>query len=173
MRGVETVENHAAEDLGEVMRRVHRTFVTGVTVVTTMSDEGPRGLAVNAFSSLSLEPPLVLVCVQKTSSTYGALFERDAIGINVVAATQSDVVAVFATKGADKFAQVAWRAGATGVPILEGATAHMEATIRERLQSQTHTLFIARVTHASATERPPIVYSAGKLYDSSALVPLS
>lgn len=158
--------------LGETMREVHRSFITGVTIVTTMTDDGPRGLAVNAFSSLSLDPPLVLVCVQKTSSTYGALFERDAIGINIVAADQSDVVGTFASKDADKFAQVRWHPGATGVPILDGATAHMEATIRERLQSLTHTLFVARVTSAATNDRPPIVYSAGKLYDSSSLSPL-
>jgi len=159
-------------DLSETMRRVHGSFVTGVTIVATMTDAVPRGLAVNAFSSLSLDPPLVLLCVQKTSSTYSALFEQDTVGISVVAADQGEVVRTFASKSPDKFAEVSWHAGETGVPLIDGATAHLEATIRERLQSQTHTLFVARVTDAAVYERPAIVYSFGKLYDSSSLAPL-
>ena len=85
------------------MKQVNRQFVTGVTVVTVMDGDLPRGLAVNAFSSISLEPPMVMVCVQRTSSTYECLFRASHLAINILSTDQLDVVNRFASKSADKF----------------------------------------------------------------------
>lgn len=153
----------------DLMKQVNRQFVTGVTVVTVMDDDRPRGLAVNAFSSISLDPPTVMVCVQRTSSTHDSLFRASHLAINILSTDQLDVVNRFASRSDDKFAGLDWSAGPFGSPVIERSSAQMEAVIRERLQASTHTVFICRVVHATVTERIPMVYSAGRFYDGGAL----
>ncbi|NJQ00840.1 flavin reductase family protein [Streptomyces zingiberis] len=155
-----------------VMKQVNRQFVTGVTVVTAMDGDTPRGLAVNAFSSISLEPATVMVCVQCTSSTHDCLFRADHLAINILSTDQLDVVGTFASKAQDKFEQVEWERGPFGSPLIARSSARMEVQIRERLQASTHTVFICRVLHAEVDERSPMVYSAGKFFDGGALAPL-
>ncbi|MFI7704088.1 flavin reductase family protein [Nonomuraea sp. NPDC049480] len=157
----------------DVLKRVNRQFVTGVTVVTTCDEGRPRGLAVNAFSSISLDPPLVMICVQRTSSTYESLFSSCHLAINILSADQLDVVSTFATKAPDKFARVDWRPGACGSPLIEGSSAYMEVEIRERLQASTHTIFIGLVVDAGVTAKPSMIYSAGRFYDGAQLTPLT
>lgn len=157
----------------DLMKQVNRQFVTGVTVVTTMDDETPRGLAVNAFSSISLEPPTVMVCVQRTSSTHDCLFRARHLAINILSTDQMDVVSTFAGKAADKFADIAWSPAPYGSPLIAGSSAQMEVEIRERLQASTHTVFVGRVVHAEVTEAAPMVYSAGQFFDGGALPPLA
>ncbi|WP_448620396.1 flavin reductase family protein [Geodermatophilus sp. URMC 65] len=156
----------------DLMKQVNRQFVTGVTVVTTMDGDAPRGLAVNAFASVSLEPPTVMVCVQRTSSTHDCLFRADHLAINILSTDQLDVVKRFATKSTDKFAELDWRPGPFGSPYIDRSSAQMEVQIRERLQASTHTVFICRVVEAQVSDRSPMVYSAGQFFDSGALTPL-
>jgi len=156
----------------DTMKQVNRQFITGVTVVTTMDDEKPRGLAVNAFSSVSLDPPTVMVAVQRTSSTHDCLFRATHLAINILSTNQLDVVGVFATKADDKFAGLDWEPGPFGSPLIARSSAQMEVEIRERLQASTHTLFVCRVLHATVSDRHPMVYSAGKFFDGAALTPL-
>ncbi len=146
----------------DLMKQVNRQFVTGVTVVTAMDEEVPRGLAVNAFSSISLDPPTVMVCVQRTSSTHDCLFRARHLAINILSTDQLDVVTRFAAKSDDKFAGLDWAPGPHGSPLLARSSAQMEVEIRERLQASTHTVFICRVVHAACIDRDPMVYSAGR-----------
>jgi flavin reductase (DIM6/NTAB) family NADH-FMN oxidoreductase RutF len=155
------------------MKQVNRQFVTGVTVVTALDGDMPRGLAVNAFASISLEPPTVMVAVQHTSSTHECLFTADHLAINILATDQLDVVTTFATKSPDKFADLPWRPGPFGSPLIDRSAAVMEVEIRERLQASTHTVFICRVVHAEVSRRDPMVYSAGKFFDGGALAALA
>jgi len=157
----------------DLMKQVNRQFVTGVTVVTAMDDDAPRGLAVNAFSSISLDPATVMVCVQRTSSTHDCLFRARHLAINILSTDQLDVVTRFASKSDDKFAGLEWAPGPFGSPLLERSSAQMEVEIRERLQASTHTVFVCRVVHASCSDRPPMVYSAGQFFDGGALAPLA
>ncbi|WP_309081701.1 flavin reductase [Zhihengliuella sp.] len=166
------VDDLSGEPDPDVMKTFNRQFVTGVTVVTTRDGETPKGLAVNAYASVSLEPPLVMVCVQKTSSTYPALFSGTHLGINILGTDQRDTVATFASKTADKFADLDWHAGPHGSPLIDGSPACIEAEIRERFQAKTHTVFICRVRHAEVSEASPIVYKAGRFFDSDDLQPL-
>jgi flavin reductase (DIM6/NTAB) family NADH-FMN oxidoreductase RutF len=154
------------------MKRVNRQFITGVTVVTTMDGDKPRGLAVNAFASISLDPPTVMVAVQRTSSTHDCLYRAAHLAINILSIDQIDVVNMFATKSDDKFAGLDWEPGPFGSPLIGRGAAQMEVEIRERLQASTHTVFICRVVHATASDRHPMVYSAGKFFDGGALTPL-
>jgi flavin reductase (DIM6/NTAB) family NADH-FMN oxidoreductase RutF len=156
----------------DLMKQVNRQFVTGVTVVTVMDGDRPRGLAVNAFANISLDPPTVMVCVQRTSSTYECLFRASHLAINILSTDQLDVVNRFASKAADKFEGLDWTPNRFGSPIIARSSAHMEVEIRERLQASTHTVFICRVVDAGVSPRPPMVYSAGRFFDGDALSPL-
>jgi flavin reductase (DIM6/NTAB) family NADH-FMN oxidoreductase RutF len=156
----------------QVMKTFNRQFITGVTVVTTQDNGTPKGLAVNSYASVSLEPPLVMVCIQKTSSTYPALFAATHLGINILGTEQRATVATFASKAPDKFAEVDWHPGPSGSPLIDGSPASLEAEIRERFQAKTHTVFICRVRHAEVTEASPIIYKAGRFYDSDDLTQL-
>jgi flavin reductase (DIM6/NTAB) family NADH-FMN oxidoreductase RutF len=155
-----------------LMKQVNRQFVSGVTVVTAMDGEKPRGLAVNAFSSVSLDPPTVMVAVQRTSSTHDCLFRATHLAINILSTEQLDVVKIFATKSDDKFAGLDWAPGPFGSPLFARSSAQMEVEIRDRLQASTHTLFVCRVLHATVSDRHPMVYSGGSFFDGGALTPL-
>lgn len=158
----------------DLMKQVNRQFVTGVTVVTAMDGETPRGLAVNAFSSISLDPPTVMVCVQRTSSTHDCLFRANHLAINILSTDQLDVVNRFASKGVDKFADLDWEPGPFGSPVIDRSAAQMEVEIRERLQASTHTVVIGRVVHATVSgDRSPMIYSASGFFDGGALTPLA
>lgn len=155
----------------ERVKGFHRTFVTGVTAVTTLDGVTgePRGLVVNAFSALSLDPPSIVVCVQKTSASYRHLFARDHLAVNILAADQAEVASRFASKAPDKFASVGWRPAPAGSPILDGAAAWLEARITERIQSSTHTMFIAEVIAVDYSDRAPLLYASGRFYDGGQL----
>lgn len=156
----------------DVMKQVNRQFVTGVTVVTALDDGTPRGLAVNAFASISLDPATVMVAVQHTSSTHDCLFRADHLAINILSTDQLDVVNRFAVKSDDKFAGLDWDAGPFGSPLIARSAAVMEVEIRERLRASTHTVFMCRVVHAEVSNRHPMVYSAGKFFDGGTLTDL-
>ncbi|GAS99519.1 caiB/BaiF family protein [Mycolicibacterium canariasense] len=157
----------------DLMKQVNRRFVTGVTAVTARDGELPRGLAVNAFASISLDPPTVMVAVQHTSSTHECLFRAEHLAINILSTDQLDVVTRFATKSDDKFAGLDWRPGPHGSPLLGRSAAAMEVRILERLQASTHTVFMCRVVHAEVADLHPMVYSAGKFFDGGNLAALS
>lgn len=154
----------------DLMKGFNRQFITGVTVVTTVDDEGrPRGLAANSYASISLDPPLVLVCVQKTSSTYPALFQSSHLGINILSNAQLGTVRTFASKAPDKFADLEWHSGPNGTPLIDGSAASLEAEIKERFQAKTHTIFVGRVRHAEVADAHPMVYKAGHFFDGARL----
>ncbi len=148
---------------------MHRRFPTGVTIVTTCVDGRPYGLAVNAFSSVSLAPPLVLVCVAGTSTTHPKLFTASHFAVNILAHTQHALAATFGRPGRDKFKDVAWSRGAHGSPIFESVSAYLELEIEKRVPAYTHTVFFGRVLDAHATDVPPLLYVDGRFFDASAL----
>ncbi|MBC9730749.1 flavin reductase [Streptomyces sp. TRM68367] len=169
--GIITTTQRAAVDPG-LVRGVHRKFITGVTVVTTDDGGTPKGLAVNAFSSISLDPPMVLVCVQRSSATHPALHRTSHIGISILAADQLEVAKTFAAKGDDKFAHVSWTRGAYGAPLIDGSCAQLEVEIGERLEAGSHTVFTGRVVSARHDDLAPLVYSGGGFFDISHTAPL-
>jgi len=154
------------------IKNFHHKFVTGVTAVTTLENTEPRGLIVNAFSSLSLDPPTIIVCIQKTSSCYPHLFARDHLGISILAENQKDVCNLLASSGENKFQTISWSPGPYESPVIDGAAAWMEAEITERIQASTHTMFIARVVAVNHSEHAPLLYAAGSFYDGSSLNPV-
>ncbi|GAA3882379.1 hypothetical protein GCM10022381_25820 [Leifsonia kafniensis] len=165
-------EQSEKERLGELVRGVHRKFPSGVTAVTVTSPDGtPRGLAVNAFSSVSLDPPLLMVTVNATSSTYPWLFAADHLAVNIIASAQTKVIRRFAQSGGDKFAEIAWHPGITGSPVIDGVAGHFEIAVRYKIPAYTHTIFIGEVVAAEYSDDPALIYLGGAFYEGDKLTP--
>ena len=157
-------------DLRERVRQTLRLLPTGVGVVTTQVDGRPLGLAVNAFSSVSLEPPLVLVCVNRSAETHEHLYAGQHFGVNFLASDQAEIAATFARSGGNKFAALSWLTGAAcGVPIIDGVSAFLEAQVQRRLAAGTHTIFLGQVLEAQAYAKPPLLYQGGDFFDGGKL----
>ncbi|QCP51368.1 flavin reductase family protein [Trinickia violacea] len=143
-------------------RRALGAFVTGVTVVTTIQPDGsPRGFTANSFTSVSLDPPLVLVCIAKTASSYAVFSATKRFAVSVLAEDQKSVSGVFASKAADKFAQVAWRARVTGAPVMDGAAASFDCTTHEVIDAGDHIILLGRVVDFAHTSSTPLGYCRG------------
>ena len=132
-------------DIGE-LRRALGTFITGVTVITTADgDEMPHGFTANSFTSVSLDPPLVLFCIARSVTSCQTFVHASHFAVSVLAEDQRDTSKAFATKDADRFSQVRWRARETGSPIMEGAAAWFDCSVYMRLDAGDHWIIIGRV----------------------------
>lgn len=158
-----------SQELFDTVKQVHRSFPTGVTIVTTSVDGQPFGLAVNAFSSVSMAPPMVLVCINETASSYPRFFAGTRFGVSILANDQIDVAGRFAKSGGDKFSDLEWHPTDLGTPLITGASAAMELEVVARVPAGSHSIFIGRVLSAEVTGKPPLVYFGSKFYDGSAL----
>jgi 3-hydroxy-9,10-secoandrosta-1,3,5(10)-triene-9,17-dione monooxygenase reductase component len=138
-------------------------FPTGVTVVTARGADGPAGLTTNAFASLSLDPPLVLVCFDNASRTLPVVRESGRFAVNVLRRGQEDLAAVFASKRvqADKFADVTHTED-HGVPVLDDALAWMVCDLRELLPGGDHTVGIGAVTALGRADGEPLLFWRGE-----------
>jgi flavin reductase (DIM6/NTAB) family NADH-FMN oxidoreductase RutF len=144
------------------LRRVMGHFATGVTVVTTKDGAGtPFGLTANAFASLSLNPPLVLVCVDKKAQCYACFAESKIFVVNVLAEGQEEISRRFATKGDEKFNGVPWHASENGLALLDGAISHIECKIVESLEGGDHTIYVGEVLRAVTTGDRPLIFFQG------------
>ena len=127
-------------------REVLGWFATGVTVVTGSHEGRPVGLTCQSFASVSLEPPLVLFCVARTSRAWPLIRRSGAFCVNVLADDQVALSDVMASRGADKFAGVAWQPGSsTGSPRLAGAAAYVECTVEAVHEAGDHLVVLGRV----------------------------
>src|ERR1051325_1519420 len=123
-------------------RRACGRFATGVTVATVLDENGiPHGLTVSSFTSVSLDPPLVLICLGHAVTMIDAFRRASHFGINVLAASQLELSERFARKGFDRFDGLRWEAGSTGVPLLPGALAAIECIVEQRVRSGDHDIF--------------------------------
>lgn len=131
---------------GARLRAVLGHFASGVTVVTGTGEQGPVGLTVQSFMSVSLVPPLVLVSVSRTSLAWPVIERSGAYCVNVLTADQTALAEVMATRGADKFAGVDWvRSPATGSPLLRGGLAYVDCRIERVDDGGDHLLALGRV----------------------------
>jgi flavin reductase (DIM6/NTAB) family NADH-FMN oxidoreductase RutF len=137
-------------------------FPTGVAIVTTLDEDGePKGLTTNAICSVSADPPMLLVCVDKTSRTLAALRHARRFVVNFMSDGCADLCALFASKADDKFAAVAWEPGLGGVPCLvEQALAIAECRTEQELEAGDHLILIGIVQAGRPPdpERVPILY---------------
>ncbi len=137
-------------------------FATGVAVVTVAGRDGPAGLTTNAFTALSLAPPLLLVCLDNASRTLPVMLQSRRFAVNVLAAGQEDLAIVFASKrvAREKFDAVTHRV-AHGVPVLDGALAWFACDLRETHPGGDHTIAVGAVTHTATDAGDPLVFYAG------------
>jgi 4-nitrophenol 2-monooxygenase / 4-nitrocatechol 4-monooxygenase, reductase component len=142
-------------------RDVIGRFASGVTIITTSVDGAPFGTTASAVSSLSLEPPMVLICLNKSSSTQAAILKAGHFCVNILADGQQDLAYQFAGKG-DKFAGTAFEQGIEGIPVLGGTLAHLECRVAETVTGGTHTVFLAHVAVAAGHEGAPLTYFRGR-----------
>ena len=134
------------------LRRVMGTFPTGVTVVAARrEDRGPVGLTVNSLTSVSLDPPLVLVCIDREASSHDAIVETGSFAVSILGAHQADV--------ARRFAGVA---SATGDPVVQGCVAWITCTLEAVHQGGDHSILVGRVTEADADEGASLVFYRGR-----------
>jgi flavin reductase (DIM6/NTAB) family NADH-FMN oxidoreductase RutF/DNA-binding GntR family transcriptional regulator len=147
---------------GAVFRQVISNFMSGVVVITTSHGGKSHGMTVSAISSLSLDPPMLIVCLNMSSGTQQAVHQAGRFGVNVLAEDQGHVAERFARPGEDKFAGLAVRTGHTGVPLLRDALADVECEVTERVSGGTHRVFLAQAVHAEAREGSPLAYFRGK-----------
>jgi 3-hydroxy-9,10-secoandrosta-1,3,5(10)-triene-9,17-dione monooxygenase reductase component len=142
-----------------LFRQVLGCYATGVVVVAALVDGTPQGLAVNSFTSVSMEPPLVAFCAARTSSTWPALRRSGSFTVSMLSDEQEQVCRVFARKRADRFAQVNWTCSPSGHPVLDGALAWLDLRAEQIVEAGDHELVVARVTGlAAAAEGRPLVF---------------
>jgi flavin reductase (DIM6/NTAB) family NADH-FMN oxidoreductase RutF len=143
-------------------RTVLGHFATGVTVITATLDGEPIGMAANSFTSVSLDPPLVLFCAAYSSSTWPKIEAAGAFCVNILADDQEDVCRLMATKDVDRFAQVGWRKGPTGSPILDGVLAHIDCTTDAIHDAGDHAVVVGRVVELEVHhENGPLTFFRG------------
>jgi flavin reductase (DIM6/NTAB) family NADH-FMN oxidoreductase RutF len=144
------------------LRRVMGHFATGVTVITTLRKSGElHGLTANAFTSVSLIPPLVLVCVDKKAESYPCFEESKVFTVNILASDQEAISRRFAVSGGEKFQGIAYRDGANGAPILEGSLGYIECRVTTTVDGGDHTIYLGEVEQAETREAKPLLFFRG------------
>jgi 3-hydroxy-9,10-secoandrosta-1,3,5(10)-triene-9,17-dione monooxygenase reductase component len=146
---------------GGRFREVLGHFATGVTVVTALEDGDPVGFTCQAFTSLSLEPPLVALAPGKSSTSWPRIAAAGSFCVNILAEDQEALARDFAVSGGDKFAGVGWRPGAIGAPILEGALAWVECRFVRAHDAGDHELVVGRVLDMGVRTGRPLIYYRG------------
>lgn len=143
-------------------RDVLGRFTTGVVLVTAGTGEGPAGMAVNSFTSVSLEPPLIGLCAARTSSTWPVIRAHGGFAVTILGDAHRDVCAAFATRGADRFAGRSWERTPAGHPLLPDGLGWLDCEIETVHQAGDHELVIARATcWALAGRSGPLVFHSG------------
>ena len=145
----------------DVFREVIGHFTSGVTVITATSDGRDHGMTASAVTSLSLEPPMLVVCLNNRSPTQQAITRSRAFAVSVLAEGQHELAKRFGRRADDKFAGVAITRGAGGLPLLRDALAVLECEVSDDIVGGTHRVFLARVMHAVARPGSPLAYFRG------------
>ena len=146
-----------------LFRKALGCFATGITVVTSRAADGsPVGLTVNAFSSLSLDPPLVLVCLDKRSGCLASIESSGFFAVHVLREGQRELSMTFASKQPDKFAGIALESGTSGAPIIPDCLAVFDCKTEQVLEGGDHLIFIGRVLNLEHSEAgQPLIYYRG------------
>lgn len=126
-------------------RQVLGHFSTGVVVVTACDERGPAGMSAQSVVSLSLDPPLVLFCPAKSSTTWPRIRSSGEFALNILATDQEHLAKAFARSGGDKFAGVPWEPGHRGSPLLAGVLAHVECSLEQVYDGGDHDIVVGRV----------------------------
>ena len=147
------------------LRQVMAGFPTGVTVVASSDEQGnPYGLTVNSFTSVSLDPPLVLVCIGQSSASHDRLVSGPGFAVSLLAADQGSVATRFASEPSEgRFDDVAWRPSPRGAPVLDGCVAWLDCDLEEVLQGGDHSILLGRVSATRMEDGPALLFHRGRL----------
>ena len=144
------------------LRKALGTFATGVTIVTAMAPDGrPVGFTANSFTSVSLEPPLLLVCLAHTAASYSVFCAAESFAVNVLEVGQEATAKLFASRGADKFGSTPWRPGTLGAPLIDGSLARFDCAMHARVEAGDHDILMGRVLGFSVHEGAALLYHRG------------
>lgn len=144
------------------LRRVMGHFATGVTVITTRDEKGnPYGLTANAVASVSLVPPLILICVDKKCDTYPYFASSKVFVVNVLSEGQERLSRTFATTGIEKFDGIGYEKSELGCAILHDAVGHLECKIVNEIDAGDHTIYVGEVHSAAAEDVRPLLFFRG------------
>jgi flavin reductase (DIM6/NTAB) family NADH-FMN oxidoreductase RutF len=146
------------------LRDAFGCFATGVTIVTGMDTDGtPVGFTANSFTSVSLDPPLLLVCPGRTASSLPAIRRTGRFGVSVLSVDQQAVAERFAKRGVDRFGEGQWVESESGLKLLEGACANFDCTLVNDIEAGDHQLLIGRIdSFRSSADRVPLMYLRGR-----------
>jgi flavin-dependent trigonelline monooxygenase, reductase component len=144
------------------LRDAFGCFMTGVTVVTTVDDAGqPLGFTANSFSSVSLDPAMALVSIANTSANLQAFTTAGSFAVNILSESQKDISATFARPAADRFANIYWRRGPVGGPVIASVSAWFDCTLEQAIPAGDHTILLGRVGAFEASSQPGLGYYRG------------
>jgi flavin reductase (DIM6/NTAB) family NADH-FMN oxidoreductase RutF len=146
----------------ELFRDVIGHFATGVTIVTTSEAGVDHGTTVSAVSSVSLEPPMLLICLNRSSRTQAVIERKGSFAVNILGVTQDELARTFATGRDDKFAGLEVVRSAAGHPLLVEALAHVECRVVDTAVGGTHTIYFGEVERAERFEGEPLLYFRGR-----------
>ena len=158
----------SADDFRAALRR----FATGITVVTTLFEGRRKGFTANAFSSVSVEPPTVLICVNRQSRTHPLIADAASFCVNVLRLEQREIAVRFAGhSSADPFEGLACHPGPTGSPVIEDALAYLDCALAEEHSAGTHTIFLGSVVACGFAEGSPLGYFNADYRDFGCRIP--
>jgi 3-hydroxy-9,10-secoandrosta-1,3,5(10)-triene-9,17-dione monooxygenase reductase component len=156
------LEQVAAPTVGQArFREVLGHFATGVTVVTAMEDAVPVGFTCQAFTSLSLDPPMVALAPSKSSTSWPRMVAAGAFCINILGEHQEALGRAFAVSGGDKFSGVGWHQGSAGTPVLDGTLAWVECELMAIIDAGDHELVTGRVLDLGVGAGGPLLFYRG------------
>lgn len=166
MTKIEAFEKTA---LKTALRDAFGAFATGVTVVTALNAAGRAvGFTANSFTSVSLEPPLLLICLGKSSSNLAVFSQTGQFAVNILAGDQAEVSQRFATPCEDRFAGVDWRCGNGGAPLISGVAAWFDCTRHSVIDAGDHIILMGRVEAFERTPTAPLIYMQGRYLEAPA-----
>lgn len=150
------------------LRDAFGCFMTGVTVISTLQGDRPLGFTANSFSSVSLDPPLLLVSVANRSANLAAFTQGAGFAVNVLSEAQKDISARFSRPSEDRFADLYWRRGPMGNPLLAGVSAWFDCTTEQVIPAGDHTILIGRIGAFKAEGAPGLGYYRGAYVTAAA-----
>jgi len=144
------------------LRRALGSFATGVTIVTAQGSAGDVGVTANSFSSVSLEPPMVLWSLKKSSASLGAFTESGAFAVHVLAAHQQALSDRFASRSADRFAGLDFRRGYGGAPLIDDCAARFQCRLAFRYDGGDHEILVGEIVEFEHSDHAPLVFHGGR-----------
>jgi len=163
----------ATDEAKRALRNAFGAFPTGVTIVTTRQPDGtPRGFTANSFTSVSLDPPMLLVCIAKTAFSHDTFISATHFTVNILGEDQKDVSGLFASRQPDKFEQADWHAGHADMPVIDGSLVSFICRRERLVDAGDHVVLLGRVEEYSTAEGLPLGYHAGAYFSVGAEDPL-